>query len=147
MRRIVAVSIGLVLLLGCGGGRQAATLSGTIKYKGQAVNGATLLFCTATGNGSDGIPIITGQDGAFTSANIPPGDYKVVIQGRAGDPGMPSLKGMPPEKAAEAKQKLDKMGSSPPTIEFPTKYTQFTTTDLKYTVTAGKMTLDIELKD
>jgi len=146
MRRIVTVSLGFLLLMGCGPKRSASgVVSGTITYKGQPVNSATLMFHPAAGAGSD-LPIPVSEEGTFQMTDVPPGDYKVVVQGKAADAGMPSLAGLPPAKAAEAKEKLEKMKGRA-TIPFPDKYKHLNTTDLKATVSAGKQTLPLELKD
>ncbi len=147
MRRIIAALIGLLLLVGCGGQSKKGGLSGTIKYKGQPVNGATLTLYPASGAG-EGIPIIVAQDGTFSSTDIPAGDYKVVVEPSAGSAGTPSLKGVAADKQAEAQRKLQQAeGGSAPTIPFPDKYKQPTTTDLRITVAKGQQKQDLELKD
>ncbi len=89
MRRSVLVTIGLLLLTGCGpAGHGKGIVKGTITYKGQPVNGATLLLYPAAG-GDIYTPIPVGQDGAFSTADVPLGDYKVVVQGSTGTNGMP----------------------------------------------------------
>ena len=94
MRRIVFVSIGLLLLIGCGpAGHGKGIVKGTITYKGQPVNGATLQFYPASGGDIYSATLTAGQDGSFSSADVPPGDYKIVVQGATGTNGMP-----PPEK-------------------------------------------------
>ncbi len=89
MRRTVFVSIGLLLLAGCGpAGSGRGVVKGTITYKGQPVNGALLkLYPTSGGDIYTAIPV--GQDGAFSTADVPPGDYKIVVEGATGTNGMP----------------------------------------------------------
>jgi hypothetical protein len=90
MWRIIPVSIALVLLAGCGPKRApAGVLSGTIKYKGQPVNGAAILLYPNSGGPEFLIPVT--QEGDFRTSDVPLGEYKVVVQGAAGDPGPPEL--------------------------------------------------------
>jgi len=144
MRRIVTISIGLLLLAGCGSNRSGSGMvSGTITYNGQPVNGAALLLYPAGGGAEILIPVT--QEGEFRTSDLPPGEYKVVVQGTAGSPGPPT-QGMSPQKLAEVKEKLEAM-KTPATIKFPDKYKSQATTDLKLTVIAGEQTLNLELKD
>ena len=58
-------------------------MKGTITYKGQPVNGALLkLYPTSGGDIYTAIPV--GPDGAFSTADVPPGDYKIVVERRHG---------------------------------------------------------------
>jgi hypothetical protein len=143
MRRLVTVSLGLLLLIGCGGKNQGGVLTGTITYQGKPVNGAAI-FLHAPG-AETGLLIPVDQEGKFRSTDVPPGEYKVVVQGAAGSSGPPT-QGMSPEKMAEAKEKIAAM-KSPPTIPFPDKYKSTATSDLKVTVVAGEQTVKLELKD
>ncbi len=149
MWRILLVSIGLLTLMGCGSKRnQSAVVSGTITYKGQPVNGASLHLYPTSGGGVDPtIPV--NQEGMFRISNIPPGEYKIVVEATQGG-RMPTLpKNADPAKAAEMKQKLEAMqGMGKPTIPFPTKYKSIRSTDLKCTINQGEQTpLNLELKD
>ena len=134
-----------MLLVGCGGkSSKSGSLTGTITYKGQPVNGAAL-FLHPPGGG-DAILVPVSQEGTFSSADVPPGEYKVVVQGTAGA-APASLKGMPPDKQAEAKKKLEKM-TTPATIPYPDKYKKLATSTLTVSVVAGKETpVKLELTD
>jgi len=145
MRRIITVSVGLLLLVGCGTKHSGGVLMGTVTYKGQPVNGAVLALIPASGEGN-GVNIPVTQEGTFRTSDVPPGEYKIVVQGSGGSPTL-SLKGMSPAKQAEAKEKLAKLGETKPTIPFPAKYKSHLTTDLKCTVAQGEQTLPLELKD
>ena len=145
MRRIVALSIGFLLLLGCGPKNTKSVVSGKITYNGHPVNGATLLlYPTIAGQGAE-VSIPVAQDGTFRTADVPVGEYKVVVQANAGDPG-PSTKGMSPQQMAEMKGKLDEL-RTPATIKYPDKYKDRAKSDLTMTVSKGEQTVTLELKD
>jgi hypothetical protein len=154
MRRIVTVSIGFLLLLGCGeSGPPTGLLTGTIKYKDQPVNDCYLLLSPNSDTGKSATVHVS-HDGTFRS-KVPLGDYTIVVQPFEGmvthsvDGSRKSMtEGMSPEKAAEAKALLDKTtGGSDPTIPFPDKYKNKEKTDLKCTVTTGQQELTLVLKD
>jgi hypothetical protein len=134
MRRSVAVCLGLLLLAGCSGSKIVkTTLAGTITYKEKPVNNATLLLYPAAGG--EGLPIPVDKDGKFRSADVPAGDYKVVVQGSAGSSG-PDTKGMTKDQLEKMKGSLDAMKSDP-TIPFPDKYKKKESTPLSVTVSKG----------
>ena len=149
MRRIVAVSLVALVLAGCGPkGKKSGVLTGKITYKGQPVNGAALMLYPLSGGDTAVMTVPVSQEGEFRISDVAPGEYKVVVQGTAGSqqanvsPAM--LKNMPPEKAAEMKEKLSHM-STPPTIKFPDKYKDPKKTDLRVTVTDKTESKDLEL--
>jgi hypothetical protein len=145
MRSVLAVSLGLLLLTGCGPRIVKGVVSGTVTYKGQAVNDATLfLYPTTAGQGSE-MTIPVDREGAFRASDVPAGDYKVVVQPSKANNG-PSTKGMKPEQLAQMKEQLESM-KVPATIKIPTKYTKQETSDLKMTVGAGEQTVPLELHD
>ena len=86
----------LLLLVGCGpAGHGKGIVKGTITYKGQPVNGAPLKLYPAYQGGD----IYIGDSrrtrtAPSARADVPPGDYKIVVQGATGTNGMP-----PPRKA------------------------------------------------
>jgi hypothetical protein len=127
------VSVGLLLLVGCA--PKAATsggLRGTITYKGQPVNDAALMLYSGDAEGA-GLVIPVSDQGTFTTTSVPPGEYKVVVEGRAGG----AVGGSGGAQAAANK----------PTISFPKKYKDRKTTDLTVKVVAGDQKVDLELKD
>jgi hypothetical protein len=84
MRWIVTVSVVLLLLVGCGPrGSRGGGLSGTVSYKGQPINGAALTLYDTKG-GMLIVPVT--PDGTFRTTDVPPGEYKVVVQGTWGRP-------------------------------------------------------------
>jgi hypothetical protein len=149
MKRIIIMSIGLLLLMGCGK-RNQGVVSGTITYKGQPVNGVLLRLYAIPGPGND-LSISVTQEGTFHSTNIPPGEYKIVVEAPKTDrmPAMPKpKKDVDPAKADEMKQKFQEVyRQQTPTIRYPDKYKNIVNTDLKCTIIQGDQTLTLELKD
>jgi hypothetical protein len=151
MRRIILVSFGFLLLLGCGPRRgTGGAVTGTVQYKGQAVNGATLRFYPLSGVGQEfAIPVT--QEGTFQSTNIPPGEYKVLVEPSQAPPESrePLIpRDMDPAKAAELREQYKHAyGAHPTTIPFPEKYQDVLATDLKCTVNEGETTVALELHD
>ena len=139
-------SVGLLLLAGCGGGNSSkATVKGTITYAGKPVNGCALVLYPTVGEGSSTL-IPVSQEGTFQTGDVPPGEYKIVVQPTMANPQMYSMKGLSPEKAAEAKAKSDALQVTP-TIKIPDKYKDRLKTDLVRTIAKGDQTLTLELKD
>jgi hypothetical protein len=144
MWRFLIISVGLLVLIGCGSKREGVgIIKGTITYKGRAVNGAALMLYPSSGNS---VLIPVSQEGTFEVAGVPDGEYVVVVQPSTGTSGVPSTKGMDPAKAAEMQAKIDAMKSQP-TIPIPKKYTQRETSDLKLTVSKGGEPVELVLKD
>jgi hypothetical protein len=153
MKRAVLLSIGLVLLMGCGAKRgTGGSATGKITYKGQPVNRATLFFHPTSGEGRD-IGVTSSDDGTFGAGDIPPGEYKIYVEAarlpEAVTKGPQIPKGMDPAKAEEMRKKLGQVGGQvAATIPFPNKYKKLGTTDLKCTITEGKQEkLELEMKD
>jgi hypothetical protein len=135
MRQIVRIAVGLLLvalLVGCGGKRPGA-VSGKITYKGQPVNDAALRLYPSGGAVTNPITIPVTSQGAFRITDVPPGEYKVVVEGSEGGASEASLRNIPREKLAEVKAMLEPMKSRA-TIPFPKKYKSPQTTDLKCTI-------------
>jgi hypothetical protein len=150
MRQIVRVSVGLLLLavlVGCVSKRSKyGAVEGKVTYKGQPVNDAALLLY-ASGTDASSITIPVDHDGNFRITDVPPGDYKIVVEGAEGvDNEAPMLKMLPPEKRAEMKAKMG-TEAPPKTIPFPKKYKNVRMTDLKCTISNENQTLNLELKD
>jgi hypothetical protein len=144
MRRLVTVSLVLLLLVGCSSKRKGGVVHGKVTYKGQAVNGASL---TLVSTGADGTSFSIGvsQEGTFSTADVPPGDYKIVVLGNTGA-AEADLSGVDPAKRAQVKEKLEKMKGIP-TIKYPDKYKSHLTTPLTRTITKGGQELNLELTD
>ena len=152
MWRILLLSLAILPLMGCGSKRGQGVVSGKITYKGNPVNGASLLLIPVAPDGKEStIPV--GQDGTFRTSGVPAGEYKVVVQPANVSSGMHSeqeLARMDASKRAEAKANMERMGQAQgkPTIPFPDKYKTHITSDLKITVGAtGAQDQNLELKD
>jgi hypothetical protein len=151
MKRIILTSIALLLVVGCTSKRNPnGSISGTIHYKGKPVNGATLRLHPVSGEGPD-IPIPVSQEGTFSGYDIPPGEYKIVVESQDPPPEALKMPELPKDsaKAEEMKQKFQQMrGQEAPTIPYPNKYKKVESTELRCTVTKGKQEkLVLELKD
>jgi hypothetical protein len=146
MRQLFWVSVGLLVLAGCGPSRsKPGVVSGKLNYKGQPVGNAALLLYPVGGDLTNPITIPVASDGEFRIADTPNGEYKVVVQGTEGA-SEADVRGMPPDQAAKAKEKLDAMKTAA-TIPFPNKYKNLRTTDLKCTITEKDQTMNLELTD
>lgn len=145
MRKFLVFCLGLLLLLGCATKKVEPLHTGKLTYKGKPVNNATLYLHPVGGKETAQITLSTDKDGNFEIRNVPPGEYKVVVEGSAGVQ-QANLKDMDPKRQAEAKKKLEAM-STPPTTPFPDKYKSPQTTTLKLTVTEKDSSRDLELTD
>ena len=158
---LLLLAFGLTLLAtGCGdkgpGRPDTAQVTGTVKYKGNPVEGATVTFMPAEskelrnqgkGNSAYGM---TDKDGAFTLRTFNPddgalpGSYIVTVtkfEKTAAEsvPDVDSPDYNPEEEMAPAK---------PPKNELPAKYETIQTSDLKAEIKSGSdNVIDLELKD
>jgi len=149
MRRIVTLSVGLLLLVGCGPkAGSSGELNGKITYKGQPVGNATLQLIPAEAKGQ-GINIPVNQEGVFRTTGLLPGGYKIVVQGTPKQTqAFKMTKDMTPEQVEKAKAAIAKMAPpAPETITFPDKYKNPTTTPLSCNITGTKQDLPLELTD
>jgi hypothetical protein len=119
-------------------------VSGTITYKNQPVNGATLVLISTDANGGS-VTIPVSQEGTFSSSDVPPGEYKIVVEVSEGVAPFSTAR-MDPAKKAEADANLAKM-KKPPTIPILKKYKSAETTDLKREIVKGDQKLDLEMTD
>ena len=146
MWRILILPIVILPLMGCGK-RNQGVVSGTITYRGQPVNGVVLHLYPSSGKDVS-IPVT--QEGTFRTTNVPPGEYKIVVEApKPRDmPAMPK-KGGDPAKRAEMEEKFKQVyKQQTSTISYPDKYKSILNTDLKCTIAEGNpQTLTLELKD
>jgi hypothetical protein len=150
MRQILRVFFGLLLLVvlvGCGPTRsRPGVVSGKVTYKERPVNDAALLLYPADGSATDPLTVPVTAEGDFRITDTPRGEYRVVVQGAEGKAGALDLRMLPPDQAAELKEKMKGM-SSPTTIPFPKKYKDLKTTDLRCTITDRDEERNFELRD
>ena len=162
MRRL-APRLGLLLvfpvLAGCA--PRVGHVTGKVTYKGNPVPAGWVQFRPAD-PGQNSVTAALDADGTFT-ADLPAGEVTVAIDNREWEPrtegGVPALPaGLP--ISAEARAKLSagaaaprrEAGSNPggksgKYVPLPEKYTDATTSGLKFTIKGGAQTLTIELTD
>jgi hypothetical protein len=146
MRRIVTVLVVSLLLAGCGPKRPSGTVSGTITYKSKPVNGATLHFYPSSGSAPEAAVIPVSQEGTFSVAGVPPGEYKVVVESSAGAAPPAGSKNLSPEMKAKMQERAGEMREAP-TIPIPKNYQDAKTSTLTCSVTQGQQGLTLELTD
>jgi hypothetical protein len=150
-RRLAAWLVLAVCLLGCGPrGPAVEMVHGVVLLDGQPVEGATVFFSPATGDGKSaaGLPAAgrTGADGSFrlnatggakTGAGTKTGDYVVTVVKQETDPlPAPEPGGPPPPPPADMKVR----------DLLPVVYKSGTTSPLRATVVPGKNTFRFELE-
>ncbi len=158
--KCAVVSLLLLALVGCGGPSNPATfpVTGTVTYKGKAVDGATIIFVPVS-DGAHGATARTKADGTFevttyvANDGMRPGDYMVKVSKYDAPPAPPSesspdfdpnqsLEDQEDEydPAAEGSTKANKNN-------LPAKYATETTSGLRLTVAEGTgATFDIVLE-
>jgi hypothetical protein len=148
MRRLVPVVIVLLVVAGCGPKpSKTGAIKGTLTYKGQPVNDATLTLNPAGETKNSVVFVHADPEGKFFAVDVAPGEYKITVEGSTGTSGIPDSRRKDSSKwTPEMKAKLESMKTKP-TIPFPAKYKKSHTSDLKCTVSGGEQTLDLVLKD
>jgi hypothetical protein len=137
----------LAVLVGCASKRSRyGVVTGKITYKGDPVNDAALLLYPAEDPWANAIVIPVDANGAFQIADVPPGEYKVVVEGAEGAAKGFTLADFPPEKHEEVRALLETQKFTT-TIPFPKKYKDRETTDLKCTISDNDQPMDLVLED
>lgn len=128
-----------VLALGCFGGLQIgcnsappkAVVAGKVLCAGAAIKGGQVSFIMP-----DGQPYVSDiqADGSYRVDGVPVGDAIIIV--------------IPPndEQARLQAMKERKALPAAPPPPFPAKYSDMTTSDLKYTVKPGENQHDVEMK-
>ena len=141
----------LLLALGCSAQKGPATakVSGVVTYKGQPVDGATVVFAPPAG-GRPGTATTDAQGRYELSSygekdGAVPGDYKVTVQ-------KTKTEGAEPNLTYEQMNEMQSRGEDipgPVSINLlPEKYLSAATTDLNATVKPGTQNdIPLELKD
>lgn len=138
------LSLGLLTLLaGCGRNPHSVEhteVSGKVLFQGKPLLGGTVSFVAVNG----GFPStgIIDENGNY-QIKAPVGDVEIGVTNRMLQPKRGS-KGMPLLKKAEAKERQPLKGRW---IKIPSRYEDPHTSGLKYKVTRGPQTHDIELSD
>ena len=140
-RRVPAVALALVACLGCSNGHGTASVSGTVLYKDQPVDGATVIFHPKDGTGSTK-PAQGKSDssGNFTvspyfepgvqPAGALPGDYAITVT-----------------KIDEPTGAFDPHKDPPPKNHLPPKYSTPQLSPLKATIKPGSNRPELKLVD
>jgi hypothetical protein len=131
--RTAAVLVLAGLCCGCGG---PATVSGTVKYRGQAVTQGQISFIGADGKSASGT---INPDGTYSVPNVPSGPVTVVVLAYRveGD-----TKTDPLAARTEQTRRMGRVDSA-----IPTKYNEPGTSGLKYKIESRSQTIDIDLTD
>jgi hypothetical protein len=131
----------LAALLGCSGGHGTASVAGTVLYKNQPVEGATVIF-HPQGDSTTARPaqVKSTSGGQFTlttyfgpadqPAGALPGDYKVTVS-----------------KIDEPQGAFDPHKDPPPKNHLPIKYMTPQQSPLAATIKAGSNHLELKLED
>jgi hypothetical protein len=143
MRQLVFLSIVCIVLTGCGGKTSSkGAVAGTIKYKDKPVNGCTLTLNPVGDTKSGAIFVPVGQDGTFRTLDVPPGEYKITVEGSTGSSGLPPTGNL----KEKMKEQIEAMKTAP-TIPFPDKYKQVASSTLTLKVEPGENKQDLVLTD
>jgi hypothetical protein len=125
--RLVAAA----LLAGACGCARTATVTGKVTYQGRPVTHGSVVFRSADKTARSGV---IGPDGSYTVQGVHPGEVKVAVLSR--DPSKARGK-RTPEERAEAKKSW---------FPLPRKFEDPETSGVGYTVEAGTVRCDIDLK-
>jgi hypothetical protein len=160
-----------VLSVGCSGkGNVPASVSGTVKYKGELVTAGTVNFISQGEGGGTSYPASIGPDGTYSAIDVPEGEMTVTVETQSADPNMANAMSRygqggrgqggkggegagatgDPEKqkgGSVSPKGKDYQAPSGAYVKIPLKYSVPTTTDLKTTLKKGKNEYNIELKD
>jgi hypothetical protein len=159
------LGFGILICTGCG--KQVASVSGTVTFKGEPLKAGNVTFYSTDGTYSQGGAI--GQDGTYTIPSLYTGDYKVCVET---DSVKPSTKFQPPPPnnaksktdagtkvkenlpevvPPEGAHKSDPMGGMKAKqkanyTEIPKNYSKPADSGLTFTISGGSNTYNIELK-
>jgi hypothetical protein len=150
----LVVAIGLS---GCSGKDKTGTFAGKVTYKDEVVAMANMKLYASDGGGQPVATATTGNDGAYTFVNVPPGEYKVTVETNpmafqrfGNSQSQPMSKEEIERQAQAAGRTLPKdfsgpqfpgdpsMMQGPKYVQLPAKYADVKKTDLTVTVKAGK---------
>jgi hypothetical protein len=144
--------VAVLAAAGCGGGddewtaKRPATVpaSGTLTYKGAAVEGATVILAPANPKAGEsyGASAVTGSDGSFEFAAFPPETGAVPGQYKVGVTKVESTQAAAPQEGAHQETALP-----PPKNLLPEQYADPAKSGITVDIPAGgKTDIKIELK-
>jgi hypothetical protein len=156
-RLSLALPLFLLLAAGCNTSTTPASVSGTIKYKGETVPTGSLQFHTTEGS-SKAMYNYAFKDGAYSGSDLPVGEYLVTIETESANPNpkpkpaQAGGKGKPDQQEDYKKRMMERGAFSGPTnagpyVMIPDKYADEKTTTLKATLTKGSNTINFDLTD
>jgi len=142
--------VGLFAMIGCGGPKGLPSVKGTVLYKGQPVQGATVSFVSDDGRMSVGTTDDKGQFSLSTGTQpgAPPGRYRVGVVKRSAVPGASGVEGADPTEMMK-KMMVGKGKMPEAKHELPEKYAEPMKSPLTYEVSSdsSKNNFTIELSD
>lgn len=133
----------LLALAAVGCGPRAPSVSGIVRFNGQALPSGTVKFHGADGNGDHAL---IAADGRYSLAKAPLGPVRVTVEAHAPMPiEWPTRGGpAPPPPAGLSSQPNEKRDGK--FVAIPLRYSDQESSGLTYTVRPGKQTHDIELR-
>jgi hypothetical protein len=152
-------SLIVCLLLGTAGCASKGQIAGKVLYRGKPLPGGTVTFLPAGGKGAFNSSIL--QDGSYSLAQVPSGEVTITVETESKNPGPQGTSGQKSKARIYRmyREKMQKLmqektpGRTPrqfPSKEqyvpIPASYQDPEKSGLKYTVTDGTQTHDIELK-
>jgi hypothetical protein len=142
---LIATVCCLPLVAGCGqsGTRAGSKVTGTVKYKGNPVAGAKIVFTDGkdtSGGSPNGPTATTDEDGQYALIGVPPGSYKVVVYKLVPKKGAI----LPPEGEGMDLEQMEASGLGK--HELPQKYSRAATTTLVAQVGEGAQEENFDLK-
>jgi hypothetical protein len=142
----IAVLVFSIVLSAAGCGSSSSSVSGKVSYKGQPLRGGTISFFgdkdwTASSHLS--------EEGAYSIANVPPGQVRIAVETKTARPPTPPRGAMPkpPKDAPVPKGSMyDTEGQAKRYVPIPDQYADKDRSGLTYDVKPGKHEHNIELK-
>jgi hypothetical protein len=138
---VPAVLLALGAAAGCG--PPTGSVTGTVKYNGKLVAGATVELTPPTGRP---IETTTGPDGLYGLKDVPAGEARVAVVTVSAE----FAKARDQQAEPSAREKFDKDVSKTKGMKYsllPEKYSAASTTPLRVTVQSGENKFDVELVD
>jgi hypothetical protein len=133
---LVAGVVLFVGLAGCGDSTKSS-ISGKVTYKSAAVTGGTITLVPASMGGNSFV-IDIGADGAFSTGDVAPGQYKVSVS--TDNVAAPVA---PPAGAKD--YPMPGTGTQAKKVVIPDKFKNADTSGITWTVKSGKQVIPIDL--